>query len=685
MPIYPQNRGASGRGILPQRTLDFLAHGAPKGNRNAELYAAAQQFKAAGYTFAETEARLYPVAIDSGLGEYEARRSITSGYNSEQVNDPIGGSNPPGSAFRHPGGNSNHGANGPPPVSPPPKPASSSAGLPKPIPNGFVVLMQSAFLPGEQVSISGIEVDASGTRRPGRGDCLAQEKQIARATRIVINQVYTDPDGAYIRINPMTLGGASDKDVANLRNTLIEFDLDENGNRIPKVTQWEIIVNSPFPKAAVIDSGDKSLHAWIRLDAGTDFDLFKLRREIVFGYFAQWNVDSKNKNPSRYSRCPEINRNLYGENGICIGIGRQELLAVNLGPASWADYERAQAQSERDSIAAVLAIRTISDLPAIAPPQLVKGVLYQGGKMSFGGGSKSFKTWNVIHLLFCIANGLPYLGFPVLSGPVLLIDFELFSFEIRQRFEAIARVYQLADPFHNISVITLRGEYLDFGHPVVFDVLSEKILAGAFIIFAFDPLYKALNGYDENSNSDVARVLRPFERLTVLTSASFVYCQHFSKGNQTAKDPIDRIAGAGGFGRDPDCLAMYTAHALPDCFTVNIVQRSFDPIAPFVVRWKHPVYFRDDSVDPDDLAPPKKMGRPKSNIDSLIMAAISAAESSGGLTFGGLVAATGIPKATLSRRLKELIGHGEIFLSAVTKTYQLSPRNAAKWNAQNQP
>jgi len=71
----------------------------------------------------------------------------------------------------------------------------------------------------------------------------------------------------------------------------------------------------------------------------------KARREIVWDYFKACNLDDKNKNPSRYFPLPGgWPRNLYDDAGNHCGIGRQELLAVNVGPASWAEYERANTQ-----------------------------------------------------------------------------------------------------------------------------------------------------------------------------------------------------------------------------------------------------------------------------------------------------------------------------------------------------
>jgi hypothetical protein len=125
--------------------------------------------------------------------------------------------------------------------------------------------------------------------------------------------------------------------------------------------------------------------------------------------------------------------------------------------------------------------------------------------------------------------------------------------------------------------------------------------------------------------------LRPFERLTVDCCSAFVYNQHFSKGNQSSKDPMDRIAGGGTFARDPDTIFTFTNHSEPDCFTVNVIQRSFKPVPPFVVRWQNPILVRDDSLDPEDLEKPKKsstLSKSKGQTE-MIMAALRAAESSG--------------------------------------------------------
>jgi hypothetical protein len=126
---------------------------------------------------------------------------------------------------------------------------------------------------------------------------------------------------------------------------LVEFDLDSAGNRIPKELQYGALVESGLPITAILDSGDKSIHGWVRIDA-PDRNEYDRRREIVWDYFKAWNLDTKNKNPGRYSRCPSVERNLYDKDGTQIGIGRQTLLAIKIGAGSWDQWEKAQEEAE---------------------------------------------------------------------------------------------------------------------------------------------------------------------------------------------------------------------------------------------------------------------------------------------------------------------------------------------------
>jgi hypothetical protein len=120
-------------------------------------------------------------------------------------------------------------------------------------------------------------------------------------------QPYYNPEaGVWIRINPIKSGDDSgtDASVDSFRHLLVEFD----GK--PKQEQWAIFLDSKLPISAVIDSGGKSLHAWVRVDANS-LEEFRKRQKQVYDYLADYIDDSSNKNPSRFSRLPGVER---GEN-----------------------------------------------------------------------------------------------------------------------------------------------------------------------------------------------------------------------------------------------------------------------------------------------------------------------------------------------------------------------------------
>jgi hypothetical protein len=69
---------------LPERTVSYIENGAPEGQRNDELFHAAQQFRDAGIDVWEAKVSLVPRAVTDGLRESEAVAAIESAYNGEK-------------------------------------------------------------------------------------------------------------------------------------------------------------------------------------------------------------------------------------------------------------------------------------------------------------------------------------------------------------------------------------------------------------------------------------------------------------------------------------------------------------------------------------------------------------------------------------------------------------------------
>ena len=136
------------------------------------------------------------------------------------------------------------------------------------------------------------------------------------------------------------------------------------------------------------------------------------------------------------------------------------------------------------------------------------------------------------------------------------------------------------------------------------------------------------------------------------TGAALAISHHFSKGNQSAKEAIDRFSGSGVFARFPDALLTMTRHEEDDAFSVDPTVRNFAPVEPFVLRWQHPLMVRDGALDPAKLKKPAGAFEAKYSIAQIVE--LLGHES---LSFGQIVAKAkdifGMSKATTDRLLKQ--------------------------------
>jgi RecA-family ATPase len=651
LPLYRQNARFAGRGPLPKRTLEYLVNGAHPGSRNNELFEAALQFRDAGYTFDECWPRLFERASKDGLSEPEIRKAIESSFKTGP-RSPIGGPVP--SVPNGPGGS----ANG---QSAPSASVGGAFSLPDPLPDGFRQLLEAAFEPEEYVALSEAVPDASGTLAPDAGQTLKRDKWIEAYVR----GIFPNQRGVYLRINPMKPGGKSDKEVSAYRHALVEFDLDENGNRIPLETQYEAAIRSNVPITAITFSGDKSLHLLVRIDAGSRAE-FDQRRELVWKAFAAYQIDPQNKNPSRYSRAPGFDRTLYDEAGAVRGIGQQELLALSVGAANWQEYLR-------PAIGIFVSGSELRSRVLPIPEDFINGIIAAGEKGQLAGGSKSYKTWSLIDQGLSVAAGLEWWGLKVPTGrEVIYLNLELpdWSFEARLRFLARVRGVEIPDRFH---VWHLRDER--FADPNKWQYFIDGLqnfcsgLADPYLIT--DPIYRLLSGRNENASGDVEMLLWQLQEMILAVHGANFFGHHFAKGDSTQKEAIDRGAGSGMFGRDPDSLLVMTPHEKPGCFSVEFRLRNHEPLESFVIEWKKPLFLRDDSLDPEALKRKPRRGPQPKFAPSLIAKWLGKDVLSTAQLKSRLFAETGMSKTLFYDLLKEAEAKNLIAWDGQTKTWEV--------------
>ena len=317
------------------------------------------------------------------------------------------------------------------------------------------------------------------------------------------------------------------------------------------------------------------------------------------------------------------------------------------------------------------AIQRIDDLPDKMPPTIIEGLLRQEEIILIGGHSKSWKSWALLDLLFCTANGFPWLRFPTVKGLVVHFDLELLGADLRRRFELIRESYAkegLKGNFENLRQSSLRGR------PFTLQDLADipNVAGEGVSLLSLDPSYRLLAGKDESDPGVIIDLLNRFLAVGTELKSGIGLLQHFSKGDQSQKEAMDRYSGSGVWARHPDALVTFTEHESENSFGVEFRFRSFPPIDPIAVTWDYPRFRIAPELDPARLK--TKSGRPKLNTVEQLASLLRADET---LPYGDLKRRAEqfltISKSTFDRRLRDAKTQGIIYLSTLNNEYGLTP------------
>lgn len=352
---------------------------------------------------------------------------------------------------------------------------------------------------------------------------------------------YNKEAGAWIRINPLNGDGIKDTNVVEFNNLLIESDnLDLN-------EQIEILEKIKIPIKAMVYSGGKSIHAIVPVNAASATEYrfqFNFIRNILHN--AGMEIDKANINPSRLSRLP----------GVVRGNHKQFLIKTNIGMDTYQEWKD-WVSIMNNGLPDIVNLRTVWDNLPPLKPELIEGILRQGHKMIISSTSKAGKTFILMELAVSIAEGMNWIGHRCRKGKVLYINMELDEASFFHRFHDIYWKMGMNHGNHveNIDIWNLRGNSRPLSElaPIIIGRMRDQ----GYLAVMIDPLYKVMEG-DENSNSDVAKMVASFDKIAEETGASVIYAHHFAKGNSAGKSLIDRAAGAGTFARDPDAILTMT-------------------------------------------------------------------------------------------------------------------------------
>lgn len=393
--------------------------------------------------------------------------------------------------------------------------------------------------------------------------------------------------GAWIRFNPLDGQGVKNENVTRFTYALVESDT------LPVAEQYRVFQELNLPIEILVNSGGKSLHAIVRVDA-PDGEEYRKRVDFLYNFLESKGVtiDKQNRNPSRLSRLPGVTRNG----------NRQYIVGTHIGSKSWQEFMDF-VEDYTDEMPEIESLSDFIDNPPALPEELIEGILRRGHKMLISGSSKAGKSFLLMELCIAIAEGIPWLGFNCKKGRVLYVNLEIDKPSCINRFVEIYDALGIPKAHvTDIEMWNLRGHAIPLNElvPKLYRRVKDKTLDAIII----DPIYKVITG-DENSASDMGKFCNEFDKICNLTGCSTIYCHHHSKGSQGMKKAMDRASGSGVFARDPDAQLDMIELELSDDIKNNVRDgnetawrlesslREFPNIIPVNFWFRFPVHVLD--------------------------------------------------------------------------------------------
>ena len=391
-----------------------------------------------------------------------------------------------------------------------PSPATPTT-PPDPQASEFKRFLQAAFAPTEVVCIC----DAVEEGRPvTAGSFIPIEEWIARFDDPESRILSPEREGIFVRINPFkpNLYSGSDNDVSAYRHVLVEFD-DK-----PKADQEKLFRDSGLPITVLIDSGGKSIHAWVRVDAPNRKE-WDIRRDIIYSSIP--GIDAKNKNPSRYSRLPGAWRSPTSQ---------QKLLATNLGSASWEDY--LTSRETDDDKSTVVTIKDLMDFDPDNDPDNLIGNRWitRGSSMIISGGTGIGKSSLMMQVIIRWCLGLDFFGIkPVKPLKIGVIQAENDKGDLAEAFRGVVHKRFSLDQMNQLQKnLEFRTETVRTGDQ--FLAYARRFIHRSKLdLIVADPLFSYFGG-DLSDQSEVSIFLRnKLQPILHETKVAWVWMHHVAK------------------------------------------------------------------------------------------------------------------------------------------------------------
>lgn len=313
----------------------------------------------------------------------------------------------------------------------------------------------------------------------------------------------------------------------------------------------------------------------------------------------------------------------------------------------------------------------IRDHPTLRP-SIIDGLLRAGEVANFVAKSKVGKSWLAYQVALSVVCGHLLFGqFRCHAGKVLIIDNELHPETLASRIPSVANALgiQQSDYGDQIEAIHLRGRLKNINEmkPTI-----AALDSGNYQLIILDALYRMLpEDVAENSNDGMARVYNKLDEYAAMTGAAFLVIHHATKGGQSDKDVTDVGSGGGSQSRAADSHIILRPHQEEKCAVLDASVRSWEPIAPYALRWEFPLWRRADDLDVENLKGRKtrhedqKQEQDAKGMDDIFQALLQSPD-----TVKGLTTRVGMGPARVERLAGGLVRDGRITYEEIKKRGQ---------------
>ena len=199
-------------------------------------------------------------------------------------------------------------------------------------------------------------------------------------------------------------------------------------------------------------------------------------------------------------------------------------------------------------------VRTLAELLPLVNrnrPEVIEGLLFDGGEMILQAPPKTGKSTAELWLAACMASGHEWFGHRVRRCATLYINTEGELDDYGNALADLMEHMEGIDP-NLIHVWDISGKTSPL------DLLESALVAKANAIdnlgiILLDSVFPVITG-DENSNTDMSYFTNVLQRIRLESGVALVFCHHTSKGAQQYAETMYRSSGAGVWARHPTTI-----------------------------------------------------------------------------------------------------------------------------------